>query len=313
VIRYIAQRFLGLVGVLFVISVVTFVIMHAIPGGPFDPYQMPVSPSTQQYLDAKYGFDKPLYEQYARYMWAALHGDFGIPFQSPSETVIELIARTWRVSVILGGIALLLSYSLGILLGFIAAVYQNTWVDYLSVTFAVLGIVAPSFVVSLLLLYVFSIWLDLLPTGGWGDSWQQIVMPVLAFSFGLTAIVARYTRSSVIEVLRSDFVRTARAKGLSRTAVLQRHVLRNALTPIVTIAGPMFAGVITGTFFIESIFRIPGIGMYYTQSAFERDYPMIMALTLLFAALIVTVYFVTDLVYAWIDPRVRIIGRDERG
>lgn len=312
-IRYIAQRLLGLIWVLFMISILTFVIMHAIPGGPFDAYQMPVSASTQQYLDAKYGFDKPLYEQYAKYMWAALQGDFGIPFQSPSETVAGLIARTWGVSVILGGIALLISYSLGILLGFIAAVYQNTWIDYLSVMFAVLGIVAPSFVVALLLLYVFSIWLDLLPTGGWGDSWKQIVMPVLAFSFGLTAVVARYTRSSVIEVLRSDFVRTARAKGLSRMAVLQRHVLRNALTPIVTIAGPMFAGVITGTFFIESIFRIPGIGMYYTQSAFQRDYPMIMALTLLFATLIVTIYFVTDLVYAWIDPRVRIIGRDERG
>ena len=207
----------------------------------------------------------------------------------------------------------MISYSLGIILGFIAAVYQNTWIDYLAVMFAVLGIVAPSFVVCLLLLYVFSIWLDLLPTGGWGDSWQQIVMPVLAFSFGLTAVVARYTRSSVIEVLRSDFVRTARAKGLSHIAVLQRHVLRNALTPIVTIAGPMFAGVITGTFFIESIFRIPGIGMYYTQSAFERDYPMIMALTLLFATLIIAVYFVTDLVYAWIDPRIRITNRNERG
>jgi peptide/nickel transport system permease protein len=310
---YIVQRFLGLLGVLFVISIVTFVIMHAIPGGPFDPYQMPVSPSTQKYLDAKYGFDRPLYEQYAKYMWAALQGDFGIPFQSPSETVTGLIARTWTVSAILGGIALLLSYSVGILLGFMAAVYQNTWVDYVSVVFAVLGIVAPSFVVSLVLLYVFSIWLDLLPTGGWGDSWQQIIMPVLAFSFGLTAVVARYTRTSVVEVLRSDFVRTARAKGLSRTAVLRRHVLRNALTPIVTIAGPMFAGVITGTFFIESIFRIPGIGMYYTKSAFERDYPMIMALTLLFAALITIVYFVTDLVYAWIDPRVRIVGREERG
>jgi peptide/nickel transport system permease protein len=310
---YIIQRFLGLIGVLFVISILTFVMMHAIPGGPFDPYQMPVSPSTQKYLDAKYGFDKPLYEQYARYMWAALQGDFGIPFQSPSETVAGLIGRTWKVSIILGGLALLVSYSVGIVLGFIAAVYQNTWVDYVSVIFAVLGIVVPSFVVALLLLFVFSIWLGLLPTGGWGDSWKQAVMPILAFSFGLTAVVARYTRTSVVEVLRSDFVRTARAKGLSRMAVLRRHVLRNALTPIVTIAGPMFAGVITGTFFIESIFRIPGIGMYYTKSAFERDYPMIMALTLLFAALITTVYFVTDLVYAWIDPRVRIVGRSERG
>jgi ABC-type dipeptide/oligopeptide/nickel transport system permease component len=133
-------------------------------------------------------------------------------------------------------------------------------------------------------------------------------MPVLAFSFGLIAIVARYTRTSVIEVLRSDFVRAARAKGLSQSAVLWRHVLRNALTPVVTIAGPMFAGVITGSFFIETIFRVPGIGQYFTKSAFQRDYPMIMALTLLYAALITVVYFVTDLIYAWIDPRVRISG-----
>jgi ABC-type dipeptide/oligopeptide/nickel transport system permease component len=313
VIYYILQRFLGLIGVLFVISILTFVMMHAIPGGPFDSYQMPVPPSVQKYLDAKYGFDKPLYEQYGRYMWAALQGDFGVPFQSPSETVAGLIGRTWRVSIIVGGIALLISYSVGIVLGFIAAVHQNTWVDYVSVIFAVLGIVVPTFVVALLLLLVLSIWLDLLPTGGWGDSWKQAVMPVLAFSFGLTAVVARYTRTSVVEVMRSDFVRAARAKGLSRMAVLRRHVLRNALTPIVTIAGPMFAGVITGTFFIESIFRIPGIGMYYTKSAFERDYPMIMALTLLFAALITITYFVTDLLYAWIDPRVRIVGSNERG
>ena len=312
-IGYIFQRFLGLIGVLLVISILTFVMMHAIPGGPFDPYQMPVSPSTQKYLDAKYGFDKPLYVQYARYMWAALQGDFGIPFQSPSETVAGTIRAHMDRQHHLGRDCPPNLLLVGIVLGFIAAVYQNTWIDYVSVIFAVLGIVVPSFVVALLLLFVFSIWLGLLPTGGWGDSWKQAVMPILAFSFGLTAVVARYTRTSVVEVLRSDFVRTARAKGLSSMAVLRRHVLRNALTPIVTIAGPMFAGVITGTFFIESIFRIPGIGMYYTKSAFELDYPMIMALTLLFAALITTVYFVTDLVYAWIDLRVRIVGRTERG
>jgi hypothetical protein len=175
-------------------------------------------------------------------------------------------------------------------------------------TIAVLGVVTPSFVVALVLILVLSLGLQLLPTGGWGDSWQQAIMPVLAFSFGLIAIVARFTRSSVIEVLRSDFIRAARAKGLSQGAVLRRHVLRNALTPVVTIAGPMFAGVITGSFFIETIFRIPGIGQYFTTSAFQRDYPMIMALTLLYAALITLVYFITDLVYAWIDPRVRVGG-----
>jgi len=306
VLRYTLIRFAGMVGVLLAISVLTFLIMHSIPGGPFDPLKMPVSATTQKNLDAKYGFDRPLYEQYVRYMWAAVRGDLGVPFQSPGETVVGLLGRTWKVSAIIGGISLLIAYSVGMFLGFVSAVRQNTWVDHVATSFAVLGVVTPSFVVALLLILVLSLGLQLVPTGGWGDSWQQAIMPVLAFSFGLIAIVARFTRSSVIEVLRSDFVRAARAKGLSQRAVLRRHVLRNALTPVVTIAGPMFAGVITGSFFIESIFRIPGIGQYFTTSAFQRDYPMIMALTLLYAALITVVYFITDLVYAWIDPRVRV-------
>ena len=307
--RYLILRFAGLVGVLFVISILTFSIMHALPGGPFDEYQMPTSEETMHLLKAKYGLDKPVPEQYLRYMGAALHGDFGVPFQSPSETVTGLILRTWKVSAVLGGCALVLAYTLGILLGIVAALRQNTWVDYTATSFAVMGIVTPSFVVALVLMLVFSIGLRWLPTGGWGDSWQEAIMPILAFSLGLIAVVARYTRTSVLEVLRSDFVRVARAKGLSQSAVLRRHVLRNALTPLLTIAGPMFAGVITGSFFIETIFRIPGIGKYFTTSAFERDYPMIMALTLLYAALITSVYFITDLLYALIDPRVRLGGK----
>jgi ABC-type dipeptide/oligopeptide/nickel transport system permease component len=304
--RYTLIRLAGMLGVLIAISMLTFLVMHAIPGGPFDPMKMPVSATTQKNLDAKYGFDKPIYEQYLRYMWAALHGDLGVPFQSPGETVVGLLGRTWKVSAIIGGISLIIAYVLGMFLGFISAVRQNTWVDHAATTIAILGVVTPSFVVALVLILVLSLGLQLVPTGGWGDSWQQAVMPILAFSFGLVAIVARFTRNSVIEVLRSDFVRAARAKGLSESAVLWRHVLRNALTPVVTIAGPMFAGVITGSFFIETIFRVPGIGQYFTTSAFQRDYPMIMAITLLYAALITVVYFVTDLLYAWIDPRVRV-------
>jgi ABC-type dipeptide/oligopeptide/nickel transport system permease component len=304
--RYTLIRLAGMIGVLLAISILTFLVMHAIPGGPFDPLKMPVSATTQKNLDAKYGFDKPLYEQYLRYMWAALHGDLGIPFQSPGETVVGLVGRTWKVSAIIGGISLVIAYVFGMFLGFVSAVRQNTWVDHAATTIAILGVVTPSFVVALLLILVLSLGLQLVPTGGWGDSWQQGIMPILAFSFGLIAIVARFTRNSVIEVLHSDFVRAARAKGLSESAVLRRHVLRNALTPVVTIAGPMFAGVITGSFFIETIFRVPGIGQYFTTSAFQRDYPMIMALTLLYAALITVVYFVTDLLYAWIDPRVRV-------
>jgi ABC-type dipeptide/oligopeptide/nickel transport system permease component len=310
VLRYTLVRFGGMLAVLLVISMVTFVIMHSIPGGPFDAFKMPVSPQTLKNLNAKYGFDKPLYEQYFRYMWAALHGDLGVPFQSPGETVVGLLSRTWKVSAIIGGVSLIIAYVVGMPLGFISAVKQNTWVDHAATSLAILGVVTPSFVVSLVLILVLSLGLQWLPTGGWGESWQQAIMPVLAFSFGLVAIVARFTRNSVIEVLRSDFIRAARAKGLSQRAVLRRHVLRNALTPVVTIAGPMFAGVITGSFFIETIFRIPGIGQYFTTSAFQRDYPMIMALTLLYAILITMVYFITDIVYALIDPRVRIRSAD---
>jgi ABC-type dipeptide/oligopeptide/nickel transport system permease component len=309
VLRYTVVRLAGMLGVLLAISMLTFVIMHSIPGGPFDALKMPVSATTLRNLNAKYGFDRPLYEQYLRYMWAALHGDLGVPFQSPGETVVGLLGRTWKVSAIIGGVSLALAYALGMPLGFVSAVRQNTWVDYAATTIAVLGVVTPSFVVALVLILVLSLGLQWLPTGGWGDSWQQAIMPVLAFAFGLIAIVARFTRNSVIEVLRSDFIRAARAKGLSQSAVLRRHVLRNALTPVITIAGPMFAGVITGSFFIETIFRIPGIGQYFTTSAFQRDYPMIMALTLLYGALITMVYFITDLIYAWIDPRVRIGSR----
>jgi peptide/nickel transport system permease protein len=306
VLRYTLIRFCGMLAVLLAISMVTFVIMHAIPGGPFDAFKMPVSPQTLRNLNAKYGFDKPLYEQYLRYMWAALHGDLGVPFQSPGETVVGLLSRTWKVSAIIGGVSLIIAYGVGMPLGLISAVKQNTWVDYAATSLAILGVVTPSFVVALVLILVLSLGLQWLPTGGWGESWQQAIMPILAFSFGLIAIVARFTRNSAIEVLRSDFIRAARAKGLSQRAVLRRHVLRNALTPVVTIAGPMFAGVITGSFFIETIFRIPGIGQYFTTSAFQRDYPMIMALTLLYAVLITVVYFVTDVVYAWIDPRIRM-------
>jgi len=306
--RYIVFHLLGMLGVLLVISILTFVVMHAIPGGPFDEGEMPVSAETKAALNAKYGFDRPLHEQYLRYMRSALAGDFGVPFQSPSETVVGLIGRTWKVSLLLGGASMMLSAALGILLGFLGAVRQNTWIDYTTSVVAVLGVVLPPFVVAMILIYVFSLELRLLPTGGWGDSWTQAVLPIVTFSFGITAKIARYTRSSVLEVLRSDFIRTARAKGLSQRAVLQRHVLRNSLSPLVTIAGPLFAGVITGSFFVETIFRIPGIGLYFTRSALERDYPMIMALTLLFATLITIIFFVTDMLYAVIDPRVRLIG-----
>lgn len=302
--RYILSRLAGLIGVLFIVSVITFSLMHAVPGGPFDEEKMPLSPEAKANILRKYGLDKPLYVQYGRYMWNALHFDFGIPFQSPGETVTDLISRTWPVSMQLGGMGLAIAFSLGILLGVISAVRQNTMVDYGTTVLATLGITIPPFATSILFIVVFATIYRILPTGGWGgpETW---IMPVIVYSLGPMAIVARYTRSSVLENLRADYVRTARAKGLKERTILVVHVMKNSLIPLLTIMGPMLPGVMTGSLFVEGIFRIPGLGQFFVTSIFERDYPMIMALTLLVAVLIGITYLVTDILYVLADPRVR--------
>lgn len=303
-VRYIFSRLFGLIGVLFVVSIITFSLMHAVPGGPFDEEKMPLSAEAKANILRKYGLDKPLYEQYGRYMWNALHFDFGIPFQSPGETVTDLLARTWPISLQLGGMGLTIAFTLGILLGVLSAAKQNTWIDYGTTALSTLGITIPPFATSILFIVVFATIYRVLPTGGWGgpETW---IMPVIVYSLGPMAIVARYTRSSVLENLRADYVRTARAKGLKERTVLFVHVMKNSLIPLLTIMGPMLPGVLTGSLFVEGIFRIPGLGQFFVTSIFERDYPMIMALTLLVAVLIGITYLVTDLMYMLVDPRVR--------
>ncbi len=305
-IRYIIYRIVGLVGVLFLVTVITFSLMHAVPGGPFDEEKMPLSAEAKANILRKYGLDRPLYEQYGRYMWNALQFDFGIPFQSPGETVTDLIARTWPISMQLGGMGLAVAFSFGILLGILSAIRQNTWVDYSTTVIATLGITVPSFAISILFIVLFATIWRVLPTGGWGgpETW---IMPVIVYALGPMAIVARYTRSSILENLRMDYVRTARAKGLKERSVLFIHVLKNSLIPLLTIMGPMLPGVMTGSLFVEGIFRIPGLGQFFVTSIFERDYPMIMALTLLVAVLIGIVYLITDILYALVDPRVRYV------
>ncbi len=303
-VRYVITRVLGLMGVLFVVSIITFSLMHAVPGGPFDEEKMPLSAEAKANILRKYGLDKPLYEQYARYMWNAIHFDFGIPFQSPGETVTDLISRTWPISMQLGGMGLAIAFGLGILLGIISAVKQNTWMDYGTTALATLGFTVPPFATSILFIVVFATIYRVLPTGGWGgpETW---VMPVIVYSLGPMAIIARYTRSSFLENLRADYVRTARAKGLKEHKILSVHVMKNSLIPLLTIMGPMLPGVLTGSLFVEGIFRIPGLGQFFVTSIFERDYPMIMALTLLVAVLIGITYLITDILYMFVDPRVR--------
>ena len=296
---------MGVVLVFLVVSVVIFLLMHAIPGGPFDEDKMPLPPAAKANFLRKYGLDRSLPEQYFRYMGAAMQGDFGIPFQSPTETVAELIGRTLPVSAQLGGITLLIALPLGMLLGILAATRQNTWVDYLSTFLATLGLTVPNFVLAIWLLLALAANLKVLPTGGWGQ-WYHFIMPVIALGLAPMSLTARYTRTGIIEVSRSDFIRTARAKGLSETRILTGHTLKNALIPLITVIGPQIPNLITGTIFVESIFRVPGLGKFFVTSVLRRDYPMIMGTLLLVAVTWSIVYLITDILYTAVDPRVRL-------
>ncbi|MCB9113557.1 MAG: ABC transporter permease [Caldilinea sp.] len=303
--RYLLGRFAGILIVFFIVSVVVFLLMHAIPGGPYNEDKVPLSPEAKANYMRKYGLDRPLVEQYVLYMGNALRGDFGVPFQSPTETVTGLIARTWPVSASLGFAALLVAIPLGLLLGIIAATRQNTWLDYAASATSTLGLTVPNFVVAVWLVLLFAVQLKWLPTGGWGE-WYHYIMPVVALALAPMALTARYTRTSILEVSRSDFIRTARAKGLSGRQIMTRHTLRNALIPLITVLGPQIPNLITGTIFIESIFRVPGLGKFFVTSILGRDYPMIMALLLLVAVVWSVVYLITDILYTIVDPRVRL-------
>ena len=312
-IAYLVGRVAG-IGVVFVIvSMLAFVLMHSIPGGPFDEEKAPLPPAAKQNILHKYGLDRPLYEQYGLYMWNALHGDFGISFQSPTETVMQLIARTWPTSMQLGSLAILLAASVGLTSGIVAAANQNTWVDYVVTFVSTLGITVPNFVIAVWLLLVFGVGLGWLPTGGWpggGDNdFKTLILPVVTLALGPSALVARYTRSSLVEVLHAEFIRTARAKGLREHAVVLGHALKNALIPLITVLLPQIPNLITGTIFVEVIFRVPGLGKFFVSSIYLRDYPMIMATMLLVATLWSVTYLLSDILYTVVDPRVRLFGK----
>ncbi|MCA9859619.1 MAG: ABC transporter permease [Thermomicrobiales bacterium] len=305
--RYILGRLLSLIFVLFAVSLIAFLLMHAVPGGPFDIGERRLPEATRQAQLAKYGLDKPIYEQYVRYMWHAIQGDFGVPFQRPTETVTGLIASRWPVTIAIGIPTILIAYIGGTVLGTIAATRQNSWIDYLVTTLGTLGLTVPSWVVGTWLVLILSVRWDLLPTGGWG-SWKHYIMPVIAYSLAPMALVARYTRLTLIETMRSDYVRTARAKGLGERRIMLGHIFRNAAIPWVTVLLPEIPNILTGSIFIEAIFNIPGLGSYFVTSTISRDYPMILALTLLIATLWGVTYLITDILYTVLDPRVRLVG-----
>lgn len=304
-VRYIIGRLLGLVFVLLAVSAITFFLTRLVPGDPFVAGERRIPEATQLARAEKYGFDQPVWRQYLNYLNAVLHGDLGVPFQSPTKSVLQLIKDTWPVTIRIGLATIAIAYPVGILLGYIAAMHRNKWIDYVVTFGSTLGLVLPNFVIAIWLILLFAVQLKWFPTGGWGKP-QNYVLPVLAYSLAPAALVARYTRSSLIDMLSADHVRTARAKGLSNNRVMIWHIGRNAMIPFVTVMIPEIPNILTGSIFIEQTFRIPGLGRFFVTSTFTRDYPMIMALVLLVAVVWGVTYLLTDLLYTWLDPRIRL-------
>jgi ABC-type dipeptide/oligopeptide/nickel transport system permease component len=306
--RYIIGRLFSILLTFFLVSLIVFLMMHAVPGGPFDGNDMPVSDAVKAKLNASLGLDKPLHEQYLRYMWGVLHFDFGVPFQSPGETVTQLLARAWPPSLILGGSGVLIGAPLGILMGMAAALRRNSWFDYLVSAFSTLGLTIPVFVISMMLIMVFSVWLNWLPAAGWDKPYSWI-LPITAYAAVPMATYARYTRSAMLDVMNRPFVTVLRAKGLSERRIIFQHVLRNAALPLVTVFLPMFIGTATGSIFVEAMFRVPGLGAYFVSSINLRDYPLEMSLILMITMMFCLAYLISDFVYALLNPRIRFGGR----
>jgi oligopeptide transport system permease protein len=305
VLGFIIRRVLWVIPVLLVISMITFVLMHSIPGNPFDQeMDKPLHPEVLKRLMEFYQLDDPLYKQYLRYLGDVLRGDFGPSYGYRNRTVNQLIASGFPISMQLGLLGLSLGMAVGIPLGVVSALKQNTAVDYTAMFFAISGVSVPAMTSGPLLIWIFALKLGWLPVARWG-SIQQAIMPAIVLGIGPAAILARLTRASMLQVIREDYIRTARAKGVSERRVTVRHALRNALIPVVTAIGPMFAGAITGSVVVEQIFAIPGMGNYFVAGVAGRDYPVIMGMTLLYAVILVLANLLVDIAYSWVDPRIR--------
>jgi oligopeptide transport system permease protein len=301
---YIAKRLLMSIFTLWLVATLTFTIMFMVPGGPFLAEKAP-SAATLEALNQKYGLDQPKIVQYKNYMVKFVQGDMGESLKQRGRSVSSIISSGFKVSARLGGIAIALALLVGVPLGSIAALNRGKWIDNLIVVFSTAGIAVPSFVISTVLMLIFSVKLDLLPTYGL-TSWQHYIMPVIALSLYPSSYISRLMRTSMLEVLGQDYMRTARAKGLSQFKMLFKHALRNAVLPVVTYLGPLLAYTLTGSFVVEKIFTIPGLGSEFISSIINRDYTMIMGTTIFLAALIITMNLLVDIAYKLIDPRIQL-------
>jgi len=303
--RYAVRRIAGLIPTLLVIITASFFIVRLAPGGPFDQEQT-LSREVRANLDRAYGLDQPIVVQYGRYLRALAHGDFGPSFKQRDFSVTELIAQGLPVSGALGLTAIVLALTLGIALGVAAAVWRQTSVDVGITSFVVLGIALPGFVVGPLLALIFGVYLQWLPVAGWeGGAPRYFVLPALTLALPVIAYVTRLTRSSLLDVFRANFIRTARARGVGGWRILWGHALRPALLPVVSYIGPATAFVVTGSLVVETVFGLPGTGRYLVQGAINRDYTLVMGMVIVYGTLVLLLNLIADLVYAWLDPRVR--------
>ena len=299
----IIRRTLALIPVLFVISVITFLLMHSVPGSPFATEDKPLPPQIKANLEAFYGLDRPLVTQYLSYMGNALRGDLGPSYLQRNRTVNDIIRQQLPPSATLGVLALGVAILLGVPIGILSAVKQNTWIDYLGMFIAIAGVSVPAMTLGPLLIWGVALELDLLPVARWG-TWQQAILPSLTLGLGSAAILARLTRASMLQVIHQDYIRTARSKGLGERTVINKHALRNALIPVVTVIGVQVGYLLSGVVVIEQVFAIPGVGRLIIGAINERNYPLVQGVVLIVTAVFVVVNLLVDLAYAWIDPRV---------
>jgi oligopeptide transport system permease protein len=300
--RFIVRRILWLIPVLLFVSLITFTLMHLTPGGPWDKDKA-VSPQIQANLNAKYNLDKPAWQQYLIYMSGAIHGDLGPSYTYQDRSVTQIILGGLPATASLGVLAALVAICVGVPLGTLAAMRQNSGVDYGALGFGTVFASVPTFVLGFVLIIIFALTLHWVPTSGWGKP-NQYVLPVLTLGLNQAALLTRITRASVLDVSRQDFMRTARAKGLREFLLVRRHLMKNALIPVVTVLGPILAFLLVGSLVVENIFSVPGIGRLLVQGIGQRDYSLIMGSTLLYAFIIAILNLVVDVLYAFIDPRI---------
>ena len=310
--RFLFRRLLIAIPTLFVVVTLAFFMMRAAPGSPF-VNERRLAPEVERNVMAKYGMDRPLPVQYVNYVGGVLHGDFGPSLKYKDKSVLRIIQDGFPHSLLIGVLAMTLGALVGVTLGVIAALRQNKAADYAAMGVAVLGVCIPTFVTAPLLVLLFAAWLGVLPTAGWPaatqpwtTAWRYLVMPVVVLSLPQIAIISRLTRAGMIEVMRSNYVRTARAKGLPEGRIVTRHALRAAILPLVSYLGPAFAGLLTGSLVVERIFNLPGLGKFFVTSALQRDYTVVMGMVIFFATLIIILNLVSDVLLAVLDPRVRL-------